>query len=90
MKLELFVGQKRFEQGDRREFDSLGVGTTVLPLEFHPPPALDRCHPALAPQWAVVEVVDEPAIRTHGKVEVEGEVLGVLEGFKAVDDEGFG
>ena len=38
---------------------------------------------------AVGEVVKEPRFRTSGEVDVEGEVLGELEGLEAVNDDRF-
>lgn len=89
MKHELSMGQKRLEEGAGSELDGLGIGTAVLPLELVSSAALCGCHPAFASQRAVVEVVDEPALCPGCEVDVEGEELGVFEGFQAVHDGGF-
>jgi len=82
--------QQRSEQGGDGALDRLGIGPTPEALELLAPLPLVTGHGALAAQGTVGEVVDGPAVGAHGEVGVKREVLGVFEGFKAIDHKGLG
>ena len=69
--------------------DRLGVGSPHGELQLCAPLLLSFGHAAFAPQGAVGEVVEEPRRSPGGDIDMEREVLGVLESFEAIGDEGF-
>ena len=81
--------QQRPQECSCSELDSLGIGTTEDALELGSALFLEGSHRALTAQGAIGEVIEEPALGSNGQVGVEWEVLGVLEGLKAIEDEWF-
>lgn len=73
---------------DDADLDGLGIGPAETGLELAAAAFLLSGHGSLAPQRAVGEVQDHPAIGGNGEIEVEREELGELEGFEAIDDDG--
>jgi hypothetical protein len=58
-------------------------------LPFDPTGLLRLGHGSLPAQGAVGEVVEEPGLVPDGQIGVEGEVLRILEGLEAVEDDRF-
>ena len=81
--------QQRHEQRRDGVLDRLGIGSTECVLELGATLVLERSHCALSPQRAIREVIEEPALRADGEIDMEGEVLGELERLEAVEDQRF-
>lgn len=74
---------------DHAVFDGLRVRPPENSFDFVASPLLGEGHPPFTSKGTIGEVVENPALGSHGQVEVKREILGVLERLEPIDDQRF-